>query len=148
MGLCPEREALARGYSSVEHEARRSLAIKRFTFSCIFAMACRLLTSSRTLLGGSGNGARAITRLRSSQSFLPFPSRASSVWTRGNSIKHRPTITIPNNRHLQHSNVFSTAVKRSLEHKDGDKAEVGYSICAFCHIKLPIPYRESNMNFT
>lgn len=93
-------------------------------------MACRILTSSGTFLGNAGSGAQAIRRLRSSQSFLPFPSRASLFWARQNNSKHRPIVFLPNNRHLQQGNVFSTSISRNVERKDGEKTEVGKSILA------------------
>lgn len=85
-------------------------------------MAYRIPAVPSMLSCGSSGRLRAAMRLRSSQSFLPFSSRASYRWTQFVSTIQRPTLSKPNGKtsiSLHKNRVFSTSAKRSIESQDG-----------------------------
>lgn len=110
------------------------------------SMACRVSTTSSAFMYTSWGGSRAVARLRSSQSFLLFSSRALSCSARNHSTRQRPTLSIQSSKSLltlHRYSVFSTSSRLDAERKaeketasqgsPGQKLEVGRS----CYVQSP-----------
>ncbi len=118
-------------------QARRSLMGGRLLRAArIFSMACRIPAVPSMLSCNSSSGLRAATRLRSSQSFLSFSSRASYLWTRDISTTQRPTLSKLNGKTslpVHRNSVFSTSARRNVENQNGKDATSQYLSDAVRH---------------
>lgn len=114
---------LARHHHLQARRSRKQVHQKAAS-SVVISMACRLAGFSSPLSRSSLGASRAVVRLRSGQSLLPFSSRASYCWTQTSSIKQHQTLLVAKAHsiwRIHPASVFSTSVRHDAERKDEEQ---------------------------